>query len=387
MLVGAGTTCIMGLAGCGTQSTVSYAGREDATTAWWPQPQYGSYETCYNPETTVTPDEPSVRWEIEIASPAARPVVVDGVAVLPTADGVRALSVTDGTELWRTGVNGSSQYPQSVTTHDGVVFISRVESPEIIAVDLHSGTQQWKLSLDLLPVALTISRRGPALYVGFTDGRIYKLNPTTGETIWKQELFGAISTLVVAESTCLVGTEGGAVYALSSHDGQGIWRRKFPGMISALGSLWGSSNGATHFVSCFGGPVYGVGEITGATVWQSDDVWSDESLVITKDRLFAAGESLTAISTDGGTQSWTAGTTTQCGPAGAGELVFVATETSIDAYKMGGGAGVGGIRFGPTQWSQPVEGRPEQGIAIADGAVFVMTMGIDGDRSMAYAIE
>jgi hypothetical protein len=43
---------------------------------------------------------------------------------------------------------------------------------------------------------------------------------------------------------------------------------------------------------------------------------------------------------------------------------------------------------GTRRWSHPVEGRPEQGLAVADGAVFVLTEATrEGEQSSAYALE
>jgi outer membrane protein assembly factor BamB len=121
-------------------------------------------------------------------------------------------------------------------------------------------------------------------------------------------------------------------------------------------------------------------------VW-SADVWSDDSFVVAGRNLFAAGHRLVDLDVRGGDRRWTGGDTTQCGPAAAGDTVYAAAESHVSGYAVRGGVGVGRLRLDARRWSHPVEGRPEQGLVVADGAVFVLTEGGGDDRSMAYALE
>ncbi len=387
LLAGLGCGGIFGVAGCLSEETEFYPGDEEERTKWWPQSQYDGYGTCFNPETRVSADSPSVRWELEISSPSARPIVVDRVALLPTMKGVRAVSTVDGSEQWMAREQDSVMWPRSVAAHDGLVFISRSEAPELVAIDLQTGKRTWERTFERSPTAFTIDQLIPQLLFGDDRGTVYSVDPDTGETNWKQSVFGPVSKIVTKNGFHLVGTGGGAVYALFGEEGDGLWRRRFPGAITALGSMNGGYNGSGAFVSCFGGKTYALNpNKAGAIVW-SKDVWSPGSVVVTSSHVYTAGNAISAINYRKGKQNWSVGQTVQCGPAAAGDLVFVGAENAVEAYKMGGGAGLGGVRIDTKGWRQPVDGTPQNGFAVADGAVFVMTEGGNEEPSKAYAIE
>ncbi|WP_330632296.1 outer membrane protein assembly factor BamB family protein [Halocatena halophila] len=387
LLAGLGCGGIVGMAGCLSEETGFYPGDEEERTKWWPQPQYDGYGTCFNPETTVSADSPSVRWELEISSPSARPIIVDSVAVLPTSEAVRAVSTVDGSELWTATEKDSVVWPRSVAAHDGLVFISSSEEPELMALGLQTGKRTWERTFERPPKAFTIDYSNSHLLFGDDTGTVYSVDPATGKTNWKRSVFGPISTIVTKIGFHLIGTEGGEVYALYGEQGDGLWRRRFPGAITALGSRNGSHSGAGAFVSCFSGSTFALNPSSaGATVW-SKDLWSPESVVVTSSHVYTAGTSISAINYRNGKRSWSVGETVQCGPAAAGDLVFVGAENAVEAYKMGGGAGLGGIRIDTKGWRLPVDGTPQRGFAVADGALFVMTQGGNGEPSKAYAIE
>jgi outer membrane protein assembly factor BamB len=169
--------------------------------------------------------------------------------------------------------------------------------------------------------------------------------------------------------------------------GQAHWRRKLPGQISALATMNGSFNGAGAFVSVFGGPTFALNPAqTGATVWNTT-VGGSDSFVVAGRTLFAAGRHLVALDIASGDQRWSGGQTAQCGPAAAGETVYVASGNRVTAYELGGGIGIGGFRASAKRWSYPVEGEPEQGITVADNAVIFLTEGGENSSSKAYALE
>jgi outer membrane protein assembly factor BamB len=226
---------------------------------------------------------------------------------------------------------------------------------------------------------------GRTLFAG-GHGTVSAVDPKTGERRWQRDVFGVVTDFAVGVRQLLVATEAGEVYSLSLADGSGYWRRKFPGSIGALATMYGSFGGAGTFVSVFGGPIFALNSgRTGATVWKAD-VWSSDSFVVAGRTLFAAGGHLVALDIASGEKRWTGGRTTQCGPAGASETVYAASESHVTAYEFDGGIGVGGFRLSPKRWSYPVEGRPEQGLTVADDAVFFLTEGRE-DSSKAYALE
>lgn len=383
-LAGASATALGATAGCLDAVDPSYAGQDEPDTDWWPQPSFDSHGTCYNPDPVGPTDGVTERWAREISGPSARPVVADGTAFLPAADGVIAVDAATGEERWREEGDDPPLWPRDVRYHDGRVYVAAVEETGLLALDAETGERQWTFSPPdpehgIRTLLVDPHRDHPDLYGG-SHGAVYRFDPDTGERRWRREVFGVVQEMVVSPHL-LVATEGGEVYSLSSDDGTGYWRRNLNGMVTTLGT----TSGGGPYVSLFGGPTYRLDD-HGATDWKRDG-WSSDSFVLTYETLFATGQRLTARNVRDGSARWTGGATTQCGPAATGDTVYAASGDAVTAYDFGGGRGIGPVRIGTRRWNHSVEGRPEQGLAVADGAVFVLTEGGSDERSMAYALE
>ena len=67
-------------------------------------------------------------------------------------------------------------------------------------------------------------RRTGVVYVGSHDSRVYALNSSTGELIWKYATGGAVdSSPAVADGVVYVGSADGYVYALNATTGAVLW--------------------------------------------------------------------------------------------------------------------------------------------------------------------
>lgn len=385
MLATIGAAGAATLAGCTGSPMPSYPGQDAPDTTWWPQPRFDHLGSCYNPRAVGPRSGVTERWSIDISGPSARPIVAGGMAYLPTATALRAVDVKTGAEQWRENGGSEPMWPRRVLWHDGTVFVTQTDDPALIALDATTGERQWTFTPNDRGIrALLLDRRGDTLFTGDGYGTIYALDIEAQTVRWKRRLYGPISWFAQSIPELLVATEAGEVYALSADDGRGYWRGSVPGHITALAT----GNGQDAFVSTFGGPTAElVARKTGGERWRRG-VWSADSFVVTNQTLFAAGRRLTALDLrSGGARRWTGGKTTQCGPGASGSTLYAASENRVTAYDIRGGVGVEGLRFGAKRWSHDVVGRPEQGIAVADGAVFVLTEGADSDTSKAYALE
>lgn len=362
-----------------------YDGEAEPDTVWWPQPTFDRIGSCYNPRRVGPRTSVEARWSVEISAPSTRPVVADGRAYLPTAEALVTADAETGAVLWREDGGDPPMWPRSVAVHDGLVYVTQVTDPSLLALDAETGERAWTLAGDVRGLRpLLVDPERPTLFTGDGSGRVYALDPETGTIRWQRRVFGTVSALVRSIPDLVVGTEAGDVYGLSPGDGRGLWRHGVSGPIDALAT----ANGRGAFVSTFGGPTVELdGGRGGEPVW-SADVWSADSFVVAGRNLFAAGHRLVDLDVRGGDRQWTGGETTQCGPAGAGDTVYAASATHVSGYAIRGGVGLGSLRVGDRRWSHPVEGRPEQGLVVADGALFVLTEGGGNDeRSMAYALE
>jgi outer membrane protein assembly factor BamB len=276
-------------------------------------------------------------------------------------------------------------WPRHVLWYDGIAYVTQIGEPALIALDAETGEREWTFTPSESGIrALLLDPEGADLYAEDGRGIVYALDTDTSELSWQREVFGPVVAFAPSSSGLLVATEAGEIYGLSPDDGRGYWRQTLPGYIESLAT----ANGRGAFVSVFGGPTVELeSERAGAVQWRRD-TWSTDSFVVAGRTLLAAGHRLTALDIrSGGERQWTGAKTTQCGPAAAGDTVYAASEDRVLAYDSSGGVGVGPVRLGAKRWSHPVEGRPEQGLVVADDAVFVLTEGGGDEDSKAYALE
>ncbi|MFC4357389.1 PQQ-binding-like beta-propeller repeat protein [Halobium salinum] len=363
-----------------------YDGQDPPDTEWWPQPRFDRMGTCFNPRQVGPREGVRERWSVDVGGPSARPVVADGTAYFPTAGGLLALDARSGEERWRVDRDQPrSMWPYDAVFHDGLLYVASGDDPSLLALDAESGDREWTFHPDSFSVtALLVDPRRPTLFAGDYEGNVYGLDPATGEVRWESEVFGVVTQFALGIPGLAVGTEAGEVHALYPDDGRHLWRRKLPGRVRALAT----ANGRGVFAGVFGGPTVELDTSrAGGTTWRSDR-WTSDSFALAGNTLFTTGGRLTALDVRGGDRRWTGGRTTQCGPAMAGDTVYAASETDVSGYAFRGGVGVGPLRVGAKRWSHPVEGRPEQGFAVADDALFFMTEGGGEEtRSKAYALE
>jgi outer membrane protein assembly factor BamB len=388
LLGGFGAAAGTALAGCLGGPTARYAGEsgDEPDTAWWPLPEFDRIAGCYNPRPVGPREGVTERWRVDISGPSARPVVADGTAYLPTADALVAVDAATGEQQWREDGDDPPLWPRRVAVHDGLVYLAQVGDPGVLALDAATGDRQWSVPTTTSGVrTLLVDSERDDLYLGGGRGTVLGLDARTGERYWSREVFGPVTALAESIPELLVATEAGEVYGLSGDDGRGYWRAQVPGPVESLAT----ANGRGAFVSTFGGPTVELeGTRAGAVGWRRG-VWSADSFVVAGRSLVGAGRRLVSLDyRSDGRRQWTGGRTTRCGPAAAGDTVYAAAADRVTAYAFGGGTGLGPLRVGTRRWSHPVEGRPEQGLAVADGAVFVLTEGTrEGEQSSAYALE
>ena len=106
-----------------------------------------------------------------------------------------------------------------------------------------------------------------ALFAASLDGKVYALNPKTGEVIWRARTKArVISGPGVSGDLVLVGTLDGEIIALKRADGKEVWRAKAPS--EALGPPVGS--GDIVVAKSADGREYGLDATTGERKWSFD---------------------------------------------------------------------------------------------------------------------
>jgi hypothetical protein len=143
---------------------------------------------------------------------------------------------------------------------------------DVRALRRRDGTLLWERSLGHGPIVVV--HHVDAVYAG-CGGHLYRLDPTSGEVVWRNPLRGlgyALPVLVVAAlgfapTDAIFAGLGGSIVALESAAGKLIWQRELPGTTLAAEvnfvlfgrRIYAVSGGAT---SCLDA---GTGEI----VWQN----------------------------------------------------------------------------------------------------------------------
>ncbi|WP_224334101.1 PQQ-binding-like beta-propeller repeat protein [Haloprofundus halobius] len=385
-LAGVGATGALGVAGClATESRDSTTGAaaqtdEDARTDW-PRPAFDRGWTSYNPDPVGPRSNPTVQWSTELAGlPTGRPVVADGTVFVPCSDTLLALDAESGEERWQAG-DEDDRYLRSPSVHDGTVYAA-TGGGRAFALDAETGEERWTFETDRNALSTpTLGYGGRTLYVGDDHGTVYALAAETGEEEWRRDVFGPVTRLVADGPALIVGTEGGEVYLLDAYGERGYWRTKLGGAVQAL-----AVKNQDVFAGGFGGPLARLqsGAFAGTPRWQSDAVTAHSSLVVTDDAVYGTdGSGLAAVDARSGETRWTAGDDYFSGPAAAGDTVYVGGDGRVDAYALDGGVGVDDVRFGAKRWSADVEGGVQEGLAVADGAVFALTTTEDASRACA----
>jgi outer membrane protein assembly factor BamB len=158
------------------------------------------------------------------------PVLAGSLVLVPTSgtthnapdakDGVAALALSDGSEVWRAkfekDANGAAVLDNRVfaTSDDGHVY----------ALDLQTGKVLWKQRGrgKMYSTPLPLKDR---VIVGDSGGTLRALSAETGAPLWQAQLNGAIRGGASADGERVYAvSQGGEAIALR-HDGKVVWRR------------------------------------------------------------------------------------------------------------------------------------------------------------------
>jgi outer membrane protein assembly factor BamB len=121
--------------------------------------------------------------------------------------------------LWKFNVGGQVGSPVVV---DGVVYVGSYDH-KLYALDASNGEVIWKYKTQ----GRVVSRptvAGGKVYVGSEDHRIYALDASNGNQIWNYTTgYYVDSDPTVLNGTVYVGSEDGKVYALDAETGAYRW--------------------------------------------------------------------------------------------------------------------------------------------------------------------
>lgn len=355
-------------------------------------PAYDRGFSAYNPDAAAPRDGVTERWSTELSGlgPTARPVVAAGRVLVPTSGALVALDIKTGEELWRHGEE--QPWSSAPAVRNGTVYVGFADERAFVALDIETGDEQWRIETrGSIKAAPTFDHDSDTLFLGDDTGRIYRIDAATGDVTLRGEVFGPVTALAHG-SSLLVGTESGEVYELFVHHEEftGLWRRKISGWVTTIATRDGDI-----YVGTFGGPVYRLqdGAEVGASQWEVEH-GSTHLAATGRDVVGSDGGGLYTFDSRTGSTNWNRKGNYDAAPAIAGDTVYIGGGEKgedgtgfVEAYALSGGTGIDPLTFGGRRWRFSVESAVMEGVAIADGAVFAVTQGLEESPSRVYALD
>lgn len=157
----------------------------------------------------------------------ASPAVADGrVYATAVEDGVRALDLQTGAQVWSTPIELRLSAPG---VGDGVVVVGSL-SGDIVALDASTGAERWRAKVASEVVAAPAVGQGYAI-VRSNEGRVTAFDLQTGERrwFWARELppltVRGSDSPTFGPGVIFVGNDDGTVAALALNDGRLLWEQ------------------------------------------------------------------------------------------------------------------------------------------------------------------
>lgn len=370
-------------AGCAANDTGDPG---DDTDAVADRPTFGrdGGNTNYSPHGAAPTDSPAERWRVERSRASAQPVIADGTVYAPVGADVLAIDADSGEVMWSVDPeNDATIYWAPPTVRDGVVYLGDGDE-RLRAFDAEDGALLWERRFDGdrfegIYGAPTVGVRG--LSVGTAGGRVYTLDPATGETVWRTSVFGRIESTLASDPPLLYAvTSGGDVYTFGS-GGRGHWHVGLPGLSSSTPA----AVDGRCYVGCHDGAVYALAD--GAVEWTTEvGGFASGGLAVADGRLFVAGGAgLMVLDAESGRVRWSSTVGSD------GETPVVVDETAyvggdgLYGMTLDGGIGLGAARVGGCRFALSVPNGVRH--VAAGGGLLVASVGRTRGGSDLVAFE
>jgi outer membrane protein assembly factor BamB len=256
---------------------------------------------------------------------AARPIVVDGRAIVFAPDGsVSAHALSNGGRAWSTTVRPESEDALvsggGVAGAPGVVFVATGYG-EAAALDSATGGISWRVPI-AAPARSAPTAAAGKLFIVTKTNSVIALNQADGSAAWTFRGVSSRANLLASASpavsgnTVVVPTSAGDIVALDAATGTQRW----------IASIAGG--GRTLAVT-------GIGDASASPVIVGDTVYAT-----------GAGGRLVALSLSNGSQIWAAALGSAHTPIVSGDAVFIVDlDNNAVAFDR---------RTGTVRWSTPL---------------------------------
>lgn len=344
------------------------AGFETLPDSSWPSPRFDAANTSHAP-VQMEATTPSIKWKANVAAASASdedidmgPVVVaDETVVLPTAGGVVALSLYDGTEQWRRSLTpatvpsavGIEENPASPVISNGRVFLATANG--VVALRIDDGTVVWRKTDSTGTGVPAVTQ--DALFVPTTDG-VTRFESNTGHQQWTADVNG--TRLAVANGS--VVATGEQTEVMDAETGEVHWRQSDDGEYPVVAD-------GTIYLSTYQGLI-GRSLDDGTEKWRIDRGRSLELPVVTPESVYAIerpGEASSATFAfdrvdDGKPEPrW-------CSEISIGGAMTAAADDTVFTSQDDDGLTAFTTRFGEAIWRYPAEHQAGS-LAVLDGGI------------------
>jgi outer membrane protein assembly factor BamB len=170
--------------------------------------------------TALSLDSGKPVWSVECPTTSA-PAAGDSLVFTGGEGYLQALAQGDGSQRWRTAVEGSI----ASLFWDTGWLIATTDKGALIAIRAVDGEVLWRRQLDT-GLHSAPAPAGDRLYLSMTNGALVALNIRNGEPIWTVQLPKPGNGILVVEDRIYIGSQDDLFYCLSTKDGKVIWRWK-----------------------------------------------------------------------------------------------------------------------------------------------------------------
>lgn len=159
----------------------------------------------------------------------AAPLIVNNVVYFGIASGeIIAVNIGSGKQIWRINPNHSSAEFKDImgelTYYDGKLIFARYDGTigTLVTNDPHNTLYLWEDGKQVSNITCSAFRSGK-FYVGTTNGHVLAYFPNTGKLLWDTHLGVSISNLTVGEQQLYTAGSSGFVTALDINSGNLHW--------------------------------------------------------------------------------------------------------------------------------------------------------------------
>lgn len=363
----------------------------------WPRYQRDRTRTGYNPSASPPTETVTEQWQLEVdewGPNSLQPVVSDDtVYVNDSSDSLYAIDRQTGEKVWTfEGQNTLGSFP---TVTDDRVYVGGTAKPPDIGIvgrlyGLNPETGEKQLHFDVDSACGTPIVRGDSIYVGDGSGYIYAIDKETAEKKWRFATSpydrSIIKTPAVDGNTLYASTQEGIMYAVELETGREQWRFESEddgftsplvsdGLIYVAASNWDDERDKLYALDKEGGEPRWV-FTDGFEI--SYDQTTAPAIAYGKVYVGGSGGTLHAIDSKSGNKKWQFET---------GQPINEPTVANRRVYfgDTGGNLYAVNTQSGTEEWRTNIDGWGVSGPTIADDNIYVSRAG--DKEGIVYSFE